>query len=137
MSADGQYIAIVTNKWTYPSNPTYISVSNNYGSSFSNITTFGFNNINGDIGMSKDGQYILLGFDSDYPQISSDYGITFSPITSIGTPNWRSAAVSTDGKYMLLTEYPGGQWLSSDYGINWVNTTGISSSTLTVNTAIN
>lgn len=129
MSSNGQYIALGVSHYTYPSNPSTIYVSSDYGATFGTVTPFNFGVLT-TVSMSKTGKYILVGFDGDYAYLSTDYGATFNSIASLDSNKiFRSSAISTSGKYMMLDEYTGslsyGQWVSSDYGATWNKTNAI------------
>lgn len=102
---------------------SYLMKSDDYGSTFSQITVDNSNtNANG-IDCSDNGQHIAIGYWTSVLNISNDYGQTWSNIYVSTIP---APAVSADGQYMY-----GGDWTNSggriyrstDYGGSFPNST--------------
>ena len=116
----------------------YIFVSNDFGSSFTQVTLplpVGFNvTVKKMVAVSSGGQYIIVstGIVSSTASkgglfVSQDYGATFTYITDslpspVSTSGYDQVAVSGDGKYQyLLHPVANESKYSSDYGVTWVN----------------
>lgn len=139
MSKSGQ-VMILEPEETY--NNT-VFVSNDYGSSFTQLTLpvpAEFNIASKQAtSVSSGGKYImistrLVNIDTGGPAafktglfVSQDYGVTFTDITdSLPSPvspvGYSQVVVSGEGQYQyLLSEFTNESKYSSDYGVTWVN----------------
>jgi len=113
-SKDGKYVLTITG--IVPSSGMYLSVSTNYGASFTRTA----NSLNGtwnSIAVSYSGQYQVATTTTTIYQ-SSDYGATWLPYSSL-TNAWNFVSMSNDGKNRIATVTNGYQYASFDYGATW------------------
>jgi hypothetical protein len=127
VSSNGQYIII-------PNGSTGISLSTNYGASFSlisgvtgpftSVTTAaqgnGSSSLPAGIGcISANGQYLFVNSSSGNCYLSSNYGVSWSSSNPTGLPttnNYVHSAMSATGSYILTAAYTGPVYLSSNNG---------------------
>ena len=113
MSSNGQYQTAVVNGG-------YIYRSNDYGVTWSQVSSYDYSIVNYPIGwlsvaMSANGQYQSVGGDNTYIYISNDYGVTWTQGTSFVC---RSIAMSSNGQYQtaVTSSYI---YRSIDFGVTW------------------
>ena len=72
-------------------------------------------------GISKNGQYILVGGWDWRLYVSNDYGKTFTEVQPAGDfdKDWMGASISGDGRVMVAVVNDGRLYISIDYGVNW------------------
>jgi hypothetical protein len=105
-----------------------ISISKDYGNTWTAEPSSGSTSSWYDIGMSATGQYLTAGNDNDgdYIYTSSDYGTTWTPNTNGPSADWSTASVSRSGQYQLIGGYsPGSIYLSSNYGTTWAQVSSL------------
>jgi hypothetical protein len=127
VSNNGQYMII-------PNGSTGISLSTNYGASFSlisgvtgpftSVTTAaqgnGSSSLPAGIGcISANGQYLYINSSSGNCYLSSNYGVSWTSSNPSGLPttnNYVDSAMSATGSYILTAAYTGPVYLSSNNG---------------------
>ena len=97
-------------------NGGYIYRSEDYGDSWSSVTTYSQNWSS--VSVSSSGQYQTAVVNGEYIYRSSNYGVDWSPITTY-SKNWTAVSVSSNGQYQ--TAIVNGEYIyrSSDYGVTW------------------
>ena len=91
-------------------------VSNNYGSTFTKLTSPTSDTWT--CAISGNGQYMLIGNSTGYIHRSTNYGETFTENTTGSLPkSWQSIKMSYDGQYCLASS--DFVYLSSNYGANF------------------
>ena len=116
-SANGQYISACIN-------PGAIYVSNNYGATWTAITTS--NGVSNNslawtgIALSASGQYQVATIASGLIYRSVNWGVTWASTAS--SLAWTAVAMSSSGVYATATVSTGLLWYSTDYGATWAST---------------
>jgi hypothetical protein len=112
MSTDGQYQYVRADNSMYR--------SQNYGRTFSQITTPGYNLAVQRIDANASGQYVIVG--TDYGRgyaVSKDYGVTWSVFGYQDNNNYQQVCISYSGNAMYVLNTVGGLIRSLDYGETW------------------
>ena len=122
---------------------TGIYQSNNYGQTFTALTSYVYNGATGAYpsgtsaattwycaGMSSNGKYqaIVSNGASGGLYVSSNYGVSWTAAT--GAPlnqNWQCVYLSTTGQYQLACYATGVLYVSSNYGATWAQTASLTS----------
>jgi len=97
-------------------NGGYIYRSEDYGVSWSPITTYSKNWSS--VSVSSSGQYQTAVANGEYIYISQNYGVSWSPIT-IYSKNWKYVSISLNGQYQTAVSYGEYIYRSTDYGNSW------------------
>jgi hypothetical protein len=144
VSNNGQYMII-------PNGSTGISLSTNYGASFSLISgvTGPFTSVTaaalvsgasslpaGISCISSTGQYMFVNSSSGNCYLSSNYGVSWSTSNPTGLPttnNYVGSAMSVTGSYILTAAYLGPVYLSSNNGSSF---SAISASDISFGSAV-
>jgi hypothetical protein len=129
ISYDGKYILVVSSN-EYQGNDTKIFVSNDYGATFTTITTE-TNQSWRTSAMSLDGKYMIAGGghqSTGYGTVynSTDYGVTWNIIPEMSSLSlWTHVNISKSGKYSYVTNLTssseGGVYHSKDYMSSWTH----------------
>ena len=132
ISSTGQYQAAADNGG-------YIYTSPDYGVTWSQQGVSIGSTLWGDISISGNGQYLVVGVSAGgYLYVSSDYGANWTSKFTDSNRNWYATGISNNGQYQTACVYNGGIYTSSNYGstwalngsapsANWTNGLGISS----------
>jgi hypothetical protein len=127
-SANGQYVSACIN-------PGAIYVSNNYGASWTTITTTNGVSANSlawtGIALSASGQYQVATIGTGLIYRSTNFGVTWASTAS--SLAWSAVAISSSGVYVTAVVNGGQIWYSTDYGVTWTAilvANGVSSITL-------
>ena len=144
VSNNGQYMII-------PNGSTGISLSTNYGVSFSSVSgvTGPFTSVTaaalvsgasslpaGISCISSTGQYMFVNSSSGNCYLSSNYGVSWSTSNPTGLPttnNYVGSAMSVTGSYILTAAYLGPVYLSSNNGSSF---SAISASDISFGSAV-
>ena len=106
-----------TGQYVMNSNGYNVSISSNYGSSFTNVTS------GSDPAISSTGKYMLAASSSF--NFSSNYGSNWTSVSNINT-DYSPSALSHDGSIGYVGKNKK-VWKTTNYGVNWSNIVDISS----------
>jgi hypothetical protein len=137
ISSTGQYQYVAS---LYGSSSSiYIYISNNYGSTWSDVllnTPYSNNIIYDTLNTSSDGSIVLLTINDQVSNnsttyISTNYGLTFTAVNPSITDTILSSKMSSNGQYItLIAGYSGNIYISSDYGSSFNLSTSFITSTM-------
>ena len=133
ISASGMYQSLCTNN---SSGSGYIYTSNDYGVTWTRITTSTLNKPWSSISISKSGQYQSACYEIyegsyGYIYISNNFGNTWRILSTVGTyKNWKVICISDSGQYQTAND-ASYIWASNDYGNTWTNNTDTNTSNYT------
>jgi hypothetical protein len=96
----------------------YIWVSNNFGASWTSITSTGIQTWKS-VTISASGENQTAVADTNYIWVSIDYGKTWSSITSTGPKAWTTVTMVASGQIQLAGVTGEYLYASTDYGGNW------------------
>ena len=114
-SSDGKYVLTITG--IIPANGMYLSLSTNYGASFTRVSGI-INTSWNSIAISYSGQYQVATNGIKMYQ-SSDYGSSWLPTNTVPDSAWNFISMSNDGKNRIACISSGYQYISLDYGATW------------------
>jgi len=114
-SSDGKYVLTITG--INPANGMYLSISTNYGASFTR-TASSLNTTWNSIAVSYSGKYQAATTSTKIYQ-SSDFGSTWASSTSVPDAQWNFVSMSNDGKNRVACIDNSYQYISVDYGSTW------------------
>ena len=119
MSSNGQ-IQIVVSGASAVSGEGAVTISNNFGSTWSPLTslTSSYPGRYSCVRMSSTGQYILVVSWLGPTVVSKDYGNTWSNVSAINYYS-QCCGVSGTGQYMLALGWSGETYFSNNYGVTW------------------
>jgi len=114
-SSDGKYVLTITG--IVPTYGMYLSISTNYGASFTR-TANSLNTTWNSIAVSYSGKYQTATTTTKIFQ-SSDFGSTWTTATSVPDAQWNFVSMSNDGKNRVACIDNSYQYISVDYGSTW------------------